>query len=191
MSIWFCWEPLPVERGTEMSDETKRVDNLEPSLLSTEEPFSRLEALMVRLDEMQEKGVCLSRAREARRLLSLREQSRILEHEYAQYQRVYHSALAAAAEAEKQGDQRTLARERGIARGYAELIATRTAPLQRVRCDLAREEEANTFASGSSAEAQDAALDEATFAALEQEIASYQQNFQETYALCKELEAEN
>ncbi|MDR2106224.1 MAG: hypothetical protein LBP24_02320 [Coriobacteriales bacterium] len=156
----------------------------------SQDAFERLQALMERLPEMQEKGASLSRAREARRLIALRGQTEALEQEYASYQRIYDTALAAAQEADVRGDSGALARERGIARSYAELIATRTAPLQRAREALAAQWESSSFAPGELPQLADAALDEATFAALEQEVASYQQDFQETYALCKKLEGE-
>lgn len=160
--------------------------------------FERLEVLMERLPAMQEKGALLNRARVARRLIELRGQLRILEQEQANYQHAYDTALAAAQEAIERGDNATAAREQGIARTYAELIATRVAPLQRARRALDKEVESGPFApNGSGAsdasdgQLEGAALKDAAFAALEQEIADYQRDFQETYTLCEALNAES
>jgi hypothetical protein len=154
----------------------------------SQDAFERLRTLMERLPEMEEKGAHLSRARAARQLIALYDQTEVLEQEYIHYQRIYDTALAAAQEADARGDNEALARERGIARSYAELIATRTAPLQRARTALAAEWESNSFTPGDLPEVTAATLDDATFSTLEQEIADYQQDFQETYALCRELE---
>jgi hypothetical protein len=147
---------------------------------------------MGRLPEMQEAGMRLSRAREARRLLALRAEAQVREREYAEYQRVYDTATAAAREAAARGDADTEAHERGIARSYAELIAVRTAPLRRAQQALVEAEESSPFAIEESREStalDEAALDEASFVALEQDIADYQRDYEETYALCQALDA--
>lgn len=157
-----------------------------------QDAFAHLEALMARLPEMQEKGATLNHAREARRLLELLEHLQTLEREVAAYQRIYGAALAAAQKAIERGDDATVARERGIARGYAELIATRAAPLQRARKAFGEGVESGPFASdGLEGQLEDAALEDTAFAALEREITDYQQDFQETYALCEALDAES
>ena len=119
--------------------------------------------------------------------MELRERLQILEQEYAHYQEIFAQASAAATEANKNADAQAEARERGTARAYAELIATRTAPLQRVRADLAQVEQTNPLPAGVSWE--QIALTKEEFAALEQAVFSYQKNYQETYELCQKLES--
>jgi hypothetical protein len=149
--------------------------------------FERLEGLLAQLPAMQLEGERLSRAREARHLLELRNHAQVLEQEYLNYQGIYTTALGAAQEAAERGDAAAQARERGIARSYAEIIATRVAPLQRAHQTLENAWESSALSRNDSLE--ELALDDAAFAALEQRIASYQQDYQETYSRCQELVA--
>jgi hypothetical protein len=151
-----------------------------------EDAFGRLECLLEQLPVMEAKGKRLSRAREAQRLLELQKHFDVLKREYDEYHRVRDTALLAAREAGERGDNAAQSREQGTVRGYAELIALRTAPLQRAR--LALEEAWASSPLSPGAPLEDEVLDGAELAALEQEIAEYQRDYQETYALCQQLE---
>jgi hypothetical protein len=136
---------------------------------------------------MQLEGDRLSRAREARLLLELRSHAQVLEREYLNYQNIYTTALGAAQEASERNDAASQARERGIARSYAEIIATRVAPLKRAH--QAFEDAWESSALSRNDPLEELALDDAAFAALEQRVASYRQDYQETYSRCQELMA--
>jgi hypothetical protein len=149
--------------------------------------FERLETLLAQLPAMQTEGERLGRAREARRLLELQRHLRVLEQEYQGYYAIHDTAKAAAQDALERDDATALARERGIMRGYAELIATRVAPLKRAQQTLEEAWQASPLTPDDSLE--QLALDETTFAALEQNIADYQQDYEETYSRCQALMA--
>jgi hypothetical protein len=147
--------------------------------------FERLETLLSQLPTMQEKGNQLSRAREARRLLELQSYEQVLRQEYAGYKSIHADAMAAAHAASVQGDSAAEAREHGVVRGYAELMATRVAPLQRASQALSDALASSTLALDDPLK--ELSLDNATFAALEHEIATYQRDYQKTYEHCQEF----
>jgi hypothetical protein len=148
--------------------------------------FERLEGLLERLPAMEAKGECLNRAREAQRLLDQRERLEVLEREYAEYHRIRDAALRASQEAAERGDKTAQARELGVVRGYAELIALRAAPLQQARRALEDVWASSPFAPDTELAAE--TLAEAELAALEREITAYQREYQDTYALCQRFE---
>jgi len=153
--------------------------------LSANRAFARLEELVALIPTMQEKGDLLSRAREARELMRLHEQARVLEAEVEGYQKTIDQALWDAKQAAGEDDAAKEGRSLALVRVYSEMHMTRVAPMQRAQNELAQALRKGTLTRDDPLE--EYALPDEEFEALNEAIRAFQEEYGQVYALCQQL----
>lgn len=148
--------------------------------------FARLEELLTSLPQVQEKDKLLLRAREARNLLTIERQTRLLQAEMAGYERVFNQALLDAKAASDAGDEEAEGENLSIVRAYNELKYTRLGAVQRSENELC--EALKTSGLTLDDPLAEYALSDEDYQALENEIVTFQEEYTTVYEYCKSLE---
>jgi hypothetical protein len=135
---------------------------------------------------MQEKGLELERARAARSLRELRDITIRLETEMQGYKDDLETALRAGNAASEAGDREEEGRQLGIVRMINDTASFRLAAMQRSQNQLQAALRDGSLTLDDPLD--EYSLDDAQFAALEDEVLQFQDEYLQLFERCKEIE---
>jgi hypothetical protein len=157
-----------------------------PDTRDGDSAFARLEELVAKLPEIQERDKVLMLAREARNLLAIDKRIGLLRNEIANYDQIFQQALLDAKAAMDSGDKEVYDYNFALIQIYNDLKGSRQAPLQRSEDELRKLLKASGLTLDDSLS--EYALSDEDYQALEDEILIFQEEYKTVYEYCLSLD---